>query len=161
MSGRESMLQAIRKAVAAGNHGAAPPHPERNGVGYQGAGVDPVERFCQEFAVAGGTVHQAADAKEAADIVLSLVQAKAARRVLLGSDLEARAEALTRAGVEISRAAEGDKAEYFVADVGVSGVDYLIAETGSVVMLTRPDQPRSLSLLPPVHIAVARRAQIV
>ena len=28
-------------------------------------------------------------------------------------------------------------------------------------MLTRPEQPRSLSLLPPVHIAVARREQIV
>jgi L-lactate dehydrogenase complex protein LldG len=54
-----------------------------------------------------------------------------------------------------------DKADYFAADVGISGVDYLIAETGSVVLLTKPDQPRSLSLLPPVHIAVARREQIL
>jgi L-lactate dehydrogenase complex protein LldG len=28
-------------------------------------------------------------------------------------------------------------------------------------MLTRPERPRSLSLLPPVHIAVARRDQII
>jgi L-lactate utilization protein LutC len=91
------------------------------------------------------------------------VQAKAARRVLLGGGLEALplADALGRAGVEIARTDEVGKAEYFAADVGVSGVDYLVAETGSVVMLTRPDQPRSLSLLPPVHIAVARREQIV
>src|SRR5262249_26890611 len=151
-----------RSAVAAGNRGDAP-HPERNGVGYQGAGGDPVERFCQELAAADGTAHPAADAKDAVDIVLSLVKAKGARRVLLGGGLEALplVDALARAGVEVVRADEGSKAEYFAADVGVSGVDHLVAETGSVVLLTRPDQPRSLSLLPPVHVAVARREQIV
>src|SRR5262249_54245572 len=107
--------------------------------------------------------HRAADAREAVDIVLSVVQAKGARRVLLGGGLEALplVEALTGAGVEIVRAEEGGKAEYFAVDVGVSAVDHLVAETGSVVMLTRPDQPRSVSLLPPVHVAVARREQIV
>jgi L-lactate utilization protein LutC len=164
MSGeREKMLQAIRGAVAAGNRAPAPPHPQRNGVGYQGAGGDPVGRFCQELAAAGGLAHSAADAEDAVDIVLSLVQAKAARRVLLGGGLEALplADALPRAGVEVIRAGEGGKAQYFAADVGISGVDRLVAETGSVVMLTRPDQPRSLTLLPPVHVAVARRDQIV
>jgi len=42
------------------------------------------------------------------------------------------------------------------ADVGISGVDYLIAETGSVALLTRPGQPRGLTLLPPVHVAVPK-----
>ena len=83
--GRDSMYQAIRKAVAAGNHGVAPPHPERNGVGWQGAGGDVVERFCQELIAAGGMPHRAVDATAAVDIVLSLIQAKGARRVLLGS----------------------------------------------------------------------------
>jgi L-lactate dehydrogenase complex protein LldG len=149
-SGRDSMLQAIRKAVAAGNHGVAPPHPDRNGVGWQGAGVDVVERFCQELAAAGGTPHRAAAATAAVDIVLSLLQAKGARRALLGSDEVLASlhldDALQRAGVEILHAEVGDKGEYFAADVGISGVDYLIAETGSIVMLTRPDQSRSLSL---------------
>jgi L-lactate dehydrogenase complex protein LldG len=164
-SGRDSMLQTIRKAVATGNHGVAPPHPQRNGVGWQGAGGDVVERFCQELTAAGGTPHRAVDATAAVDIVLSLIQAKGARRVLLGSgDILASLsldDALQRAGVEVVHADAGDKREYFAADIGISGVDYLIAETGSIVMLTRPEQPRSLSLLPPVHIAVARRAQIV
>jgi L-lactate utilization protein LutC len=163
--GRRSMLQAIRKAVAAGNHGAAPQHPKRNGVGWQGAGGDVVERFCQELTAAGGTPHHAADATAAVDIVLSLVRGKEARRVLLGNNdvlaslpLE---DALHRAGVEIVSAAAGDKPQYFAADMGISGVDYLIAETGSLVVLTRSEQPRSLSLLPPIHIAIARPAQIV
>ena len=49
----------------------------------------------------------------------------------------------------------------FAADLGITGVDYLIAETGSVVLLTKSGEPRSLSLLPPVHIAVAERPQLV
>lgn len=163
--GRDSMLQAIRQAVAAGNHGTAPPHPHRHNVGRQGAGSDIVERFCEEFAAAGGTAYLAPDATIAADIVLSLLHTKGARRVLLGSgavlaslNLDA---ALQQAGIETLRAEAADKAAYFAADVGVSGVDYLIAETGSIVLLTSPEQPRSLSLLPPVHVAVARREQLV
>src|SRR5581483_12341843 len=135
--GREDMLKAIRQAVAAGNHGAAPPHPARHSVGRQGAGSDAVERFCQELAATGGTPHRAADVNAAVDIVLSLIKAKQARRVLLGSgDVLASLpleDALRRAGVEIVHAADGDKADYFAADVGISGVDYLIAETGSLV----------------------------
>jgi L-lactate dehydrogenase complex protein LldG len=40
-------------------------------------------------------------------------------------------------------------------------VDYLIAETGSVVLASRNEQPRSVSLLPPVHVAVAHRRQLL
>ena len=37
----------------------------------------------------------------------------------------------------------------------------LLAETGSLIVHSSPTEPRSGSLLPPVHIAVARREQIV
>lgn len=47
------------------------------------------------------------------------------------------------------------------ADVGLSGVDYAIAETGTLVLSARPGQMRGVSLLPPVHVAVARADQIV
>jgi L-lactate utilization protein LutC len=40
------------------------------------------------------------------------------------------------------------------ADIGISSVDYALAETGSFVMLAGPENPRLISLLPPVHIAV-------
>src|SRR5262249_23751625 len=49
----------------------------------------------------------------------------------------------------------------FAADVGITGVDYLVAEPGSVALLPRPAEPRSFSLLPPVHIAVAHYSQIL
>jgi len=47
------------------------------------------------------------------------------------------------------------------ADLGLSGVDYVIAETGTLVLTARAGQMRGVSLLPPVHVAVARTSQVI
>ena len=47
------------------------------------------------------------------------------------------------------------------ADLGVTGCDCLIAQTGSVVISTRSAGDRGLSVLPAVHLVIARRNQIV
>jgi L-lactate dehydrogenase complex protein LldG len=70
------------------------------------------------------------------------------------------AEILRAGGREVFDAASGRDA-YFAADLGITGVDYLIAETGSLALFSRPEQPRSLSLLPPVHVAIAERSQLL
>ena len=55
----------------------------------------------------------------------------------------------------------GERDTLFAADIGISGVDHVIAETGSLAILAREREPRSLSLLPPVHVAVADRSQLL
>jgi len=169
-AGRDAFLQRVRQAVAEGNRaGAAPDLPARGTVGYQGAGPDPVARFRDELGAAGGTPHVVGDDEAAAAKVLELVAAKAARRALVGRgpvlDRLGLAGRLRGAGVEVAAADAlppgGERDTLFAADVGISGVDYLIAETGSVAVLARPEEPRSLSLLPPVHVAVADRAQLL
>src|SRR5436309_383128 len=76
MSPREAFMQRVRQAVAEGNRpGAAPPLPERSGVGYQGAGADPVERFCKELEAAGGKGYVAADAMAVVHTIQSILQA--------------------------------------------------------------------------------------
>jgi L-lactate utilization protein LutC len=167
-STREQLLQRIREAAAEGNRaGGRPALPERGGVGYQGAGDDPVARFCQEFAAAGGQTQLVADRAAAVAVVVELVRRRSARRVFLGGgavlDALQLAEPLREAGAEVVDAGDApmSRETVFQADVGVSGVDYLIAETGSMVLMSRPEQPRSLSLLPPLHIAVAERRQIL
>jgi L-lactate utilization protein LutC len=164
------MLQRIREAVTAGNRaGGSPALPERGAVGYQGAGGDVVERFRAEFAAAGGHTHLVADHATAAAVVLDLARARSARRLLLGGGdvLAALAivEPLRSAGVEVVEVGTLGKATdrdtFFRADFGLSGVDYLIAETGSVILTSRLEQPRTLSLLPPIHVAVAERRQIL
>lgn len=42
------------------------------------------------------------------------------------------------------------------ADAGITVAEYGVAETGTLVEWAVPTQPRSLSLLPPVHIALLR-----
>jgi L-lactate utilization protein LutC len=163
-SARDAFLQRVRHAVAAGNRaGQAPALPARGALGYQGAGPDPAARFVQELTAAGGVAHLVPDRTAAAAKVVELVQARGARRVLLGRgrvlDSLPLAEALARAGVgvvPIEKLPQGDCREpLFAADVGISEPDHLIAETGSLAVSARPEEPRSLTLLPPVHIAVA------
>jgi L-lactate utilization protein LutC len=47
------------------------------------------------------------------------------------------------------------------ADIGITSVEYALAETGTFVMLAGPEQPRLISLLPPVHIAVFSSSRIL
>jgi L-lactate utilization protein LutC len=46
------------------------------------------------------------------------------------------------------------------AQIGLTGCDAAIAETASLVMFSAPGRPRTVSLLPPVHVAVVRREQL-
>lgn len=47
------------------------------------------------------------------------------------------------------------------ADLGVTGCDCLIARTGSIAVSTRSAGGRALSVLPPVHLVIALRDQLV
>lgn len=47
------------------------------------------------------------------------------------------------------------------ADVGVTGVDYAIAETGSVVLIPKRGLSRLVSLVPPIHVAIVRPQEVV
>ncbi|HEV3258752.1 MAG TPA: lactate utilization protein [Gemmataceae bacterium] len=167
---RDEFLQRVRQAVSAGNRpGSTTAVGPRGAVGYQGAGPDPVARFRDEFTAAGGHAQLVADRSAAAAKALELAQAQAVKRVLVGGGALLESlnllEPLRGLGMEVSSVQalqpETGREAFFQADLGISGVDYLVAETGSIALLARPGEPRSLSLLPPVHIAVAERSQLV
>jgi len=46
-------------------------------------------------------------------------------------------------------------------DVGITGADYLIADTGTIAMLSSSSEGRLISLLPPTHVVVATAKQLV
>jgi L-lactate dehydrogenase complex protein LldG len=64
-------------------------------------------------------------------------------------------------GVGLDQIISNDKNETAEAGIGVTGADYAIADTGTLVLLTDEDRPRSVSLLPPVHLAIIRKSDIV
>jgi len=41
-----------------------------------------------------------------------------------------------------------------IAELGISGADYGLADTGTLVLRTSPTQDRVTSLLPPIHVAI-------
>lgn len=47
------------------------------------------------------------------------------------------------------------------ADFGITGADYALADTGSLVMLSSAQEARMVSLLPPVHIAIVDKSKLL
>lgn len=166
---RESFLNRVRDAVRTGNRpGQAADIPDRAGVGYQHPAGDLVTSFCQQFAAAGGVAHIATTAGECVDKTVELARMKGAKSILLGHG--EFLDSLNLAAPLRSRLSEaqvheigpnGTRDLFFGADLAISGVHALVAESGTVVALASPAEPRSLTLLPPVHIAVAHRGQIL
>ena len=166
MSSRDAILGNVRKALDAAGR-AASPLPERGAVGYQGAGPDPLARFVEMATAMGAKPQLVADRDEAIAKIGTILDAAAAKKVLLGAgpildglDLEPW---LRESGRTVTRLGRGpvERDELFAADVGITGVAGLLAETGSLIVRATDKEPRSGSLLPPVHIAIARRDQLV
>jgi len=68
-------------------------------------------------------------------------------------------EDLKEAGLKLITAK--DKNKIANSDIGITEVDYAIADTGTLVLLTNKNQPRSVSLLPPIHLAIVRQVNLV
>lgn len=129
-------------------------------------------RLGDTAALRGWNVQRCAGTEDALDYVVSL-----ARR--LGATSVARSQqdvfdtvpidaALAGAGAlcwpavyEDAASREDVRSRLAVSDMGVTGVDYAIAETGSVIVLPRLGLSRLVSVVPPVHVAIVRPQDII
>jgi L-lactate dehydrogenase complex protein LldG len=76
--------------------------------------------------------------------------------------LESLRPALEHAGVNLLFTDNGyEKAELAACDAGITSCECLIAQTGSALVTASTCGGRSLSVLPPHHILIARREQLV
>jgi L-lactate dehydrogenase complex protein LldG len=136
-----------------------------------GEAYDLVERFHAELTTLGGTVHEAADAAGVAMVIGTLVAGQSNPKALMWDEhhlpVAGLGAALRAAGIVVlTQAAEsahldGHRRELATAAVGITGADAGLAETGSVVVSSGPGRGRLASLLPPLHVALLRRGQIV
>jgi L-lactate dehydrogenase complex protein LldG len=163
----DAFLHALRRRTEAAPHPT--PLPDRSNAALRA--VRPAEelaaRFAAEATAAGCVVHRVTEANwlaAAKDIVGSL----SARLVLVqpqpGTALTAeRAAALADALATAGRSAvsKWDDDTLFNCDAAVTGVVAAIAETGTLVCVSGPAAARGASLIPPVHIALLDRTQIV
>ncbi len=100
---------------------------------------------------AGSVVRSAHDAVERLGI----------ERALEGSGVEVRTMALDAAAAEREEQRLANRERMIGAGIGLTGVDYAIAETGSAVIVARQGASRLVSLLPPVHVAVVELGQVL
>jgi L-lactate utilization protein LutC len=114
------------------------------------------------------TVHRMHSFESAALRVLRLCREReVTATVLTGHDAleEAQiAKTLTGVGIEAAVPDGGPtqtKAAAFRADAGITGADYFIAETGTLVLHPRQHVSRLVSLAPPVHIALLKKGQVL
>jgi L-lactate dehydrogenase complex protein LldG len=140
--------------------------------------ADELERAA---ALAGWKVARVASTQDAAGYIADLVRKLEARSVVRSAqavverlDLEG---VLSGAGVQVNAMAVGEGSDEdeadadeqrgamrqhaIDADLGITGVDYAIAETGTCVLLPRKGISRLVSLLPPVHVAIVERGQVL
>ncbi|BCX03773.1 MAG: hypothetical protein KatS3mg053_1711 [Candidatus Roseilinea sp.] len=119
-------------------------------------------RFIAEVERVKGVVHAAPDEAAARHTLRELLAGHNARRVTMWDEahipLPGIAALLQALGIA---RVQGDNAEVATADVGITGCDWAIAATGTLVLSSGPGKPRMASLLPPVHIAVITTDQLV
>ncbi|MCS7207092.1 MAG: lactate utilization protein [Dehalococcoidia bacterium] len=120
-------------------------------------------------------VVRAGDHKGAAQAVAQIVQQVGARSVVrTAHPIFTRApveDALRGLGVECTLMAYDSDAPQesrrrlrqtaIQADIGITGVDYMVAETATAILLPRRGVSRLASLTPPRHIAIVEAEQVV
>ncbi len=169
---REIFLERVRHAVQRGNAFGVKTQPVAENAGYVGAGDDPVARLAAEVNAVGGFARRAANFAAATECVRDLLSARKVRKALcwehpvlerldLGSLLPSLGiEPLSYQSLQALSPSE-QRAQMLAADVGISSVDYAIAETGTMALGARPGQERSASLLPPLYFTIVNREQIL
>jgi L-lactate dehydrogenase complex protein LldG len=138
MSARDQILGRVRAAL--GNPRAPEAAPT---VMLAVPPVGAEERLTQ-FKIAleklAGHVHTARDESDAAEIIRTVVE--------------------NRSVYSTHPLIASSTSDVSAAEVGVTGAAYALADTGSLVMLSSGEE-RLASLLPPVHISVLKREQIL
>src|SRR5262245_38360093 len=126
-----------------------------------------IDQFESELTKVGGRFHRAAGAQAGLEYIEEVASARRATTIIGWSDpvldgIDLR-ERLEEKGIEFVTENIG---EAFIqraaaAGIGVSGVDYALADTGTLVLLSGEGRARSVSLLPSVHIALLRPEQVI
>ena len=134
---RDNILQRVRSALAVEAHRSLPPTdaPVFPPV------IDVETRFRLEFAALRGEIIENDEA--------------------LRTFLNGFKKLATDSGELTTKSVGEPNAGVRECDLGVTGCDCLVAQTGSIAVSTYSAGGRALSVLPPTHLVIARRQQLV
>ncbi len=180
---RDQMLRQVRSAIKSTEAAAAPAHngyfsslPEVGQVMPPLQPSDLVATFESELQKLSGAAHRASSFSELEATLRKIFESSHAKGVVLSRNpllaqlgLESRIRSW---GVDVSLWPDENgvvqtdhnvsfRAAGFSAQVGITGVDYVLAESGSLVVTSQTEGSQLASLAPPVHVALFRRGQVL
>ena len=136
-----------------------------------------VPKFEEELRKVAGTTYRASSCTELDGVLRSIIAGSPAAAVVLTRNPLLAAVGLRQKLAEWGKSvalwpelstgelgADEEKVyrnQCFSAAVGISGVDFVLAETGSLVLSSQTEGSQLASLAPPVHIALYRRGQVL
>ena len=136
------------------------PHPDREEL---------VTRFILEVENAGGSVARVNSRFDvqaylqtvlaSADPLVALSDGATLRGLGIGQWMKSSGFRVLEA--ESETVFEQFKQQLFEADIGITSASYGLADTGTIVLLSRSEQLRLISLLPPIHVCILDPQQIL
>jgi len=122
------------------------------------------EKFVENLTLLGCSVHRVRDAEEAVNRMTEIARAEGVTKIVASEDDVVATLNLAEWGksknIEVFTPTEGQDREAFKRIVfeevqaGVTGVDFAVAESGTLCLIHDERQPRLVSLAPIRHIAV-------
>jgi L-lactate dehydrogenase complex protein LldG len=178
MTTREEMLERVRKALGRPQTGsvAGPPSAlDLTGVMPPLAPEEYQAKFQAEWEKVAGVAHRAATIEELEAVLQKILAGSGTHAVVLSRNpllTELRIADRLRAAGKLVTSWAGDSkgaapslsqfdGASFQAGVGITGVECVLAETGSLVLTSLTEGVQIASLAPPVHVALYRRSQLV
>ena len=156
---REEILGKVREALGRKPRTPPPPIPATARIAPRKAGEPEGEitQLLAEIEKLSGVTRRLASRDELRVALAELVKAEEVQRatVWTTSDLATWdvAGALKTLGVELV-SVRADKHLVAACELGVTGVDAALPETGTLLLRSSPERPRVVSLLPRVHLAI-------
>ncbi len=122
---------------------------------YKEIDMDLLSCFCKELGAVNGQVIVCENKSEVYARILDLTSKHEITEV--GCIEPEILKELSKLGLELSNA-DGD---FGNMQLGITGCEYLVARTGSVIVTSRLASGRKMNVFPPTHVIVASQSQLV
>lgn len=175
MKTRQRILDSIRTSLSIGGDSRTLEPPKIKDQDSGGANLQtPLDRFIRQCEKTQAEIHPVADIHQAAQSIYALIEEKKVRGVVLWDHPLTRSvmEEIDRdRGVEwlVWNPSKSEdqwsddrgKTRLSDMDLGLTAVDFALADTGSLVLMAAEGHDPLVSLLPPIHVALLEEDQIL
>ncbi|HIN37449.1 MAG TPA: hypothetical protein EYM77_07330 [Dehalococcoidia bacterium] len=182
---KEEFLQSVREALGRSNVPPSQPYPRLTDslpeLEKQAAQIrrhleenlpDLLDKLADMAGKGGWNVHRASGVEEAIAYIETVARESEATNIVRSAqdvfDQIPVDAALANLGFKVTTVLRDDgnprealREEIRQSGIGITGADYALAETGSLVVLPRKGLSRLVSVVPPVHIALVRPKDIL